>query len=293
MKRLFMRIPVLMLLLLCLATGAWTAAAQQSPPQPAVQADCPYVLKSGVPFAWLRYQPSSFSGFGFTLRPNVTVSLNDPPVMGWDGVQWWIYVWPNASPGKGYYWVELDLLEPRCPSPTPPPGTGAAVWASGSIVRVRLNVPFVWFRSAPAPGNPPVYTVFPGTQLVIVQGATEDSFNQWWWLMRDPRNGFSGWVEQNTVELVSGGDAVTPVPSSGWQVGDTVRVGANVPYSWIRYTPSSYSDVAFVVVKGRELSLLEVRQNDGVQNWWKVILPNTTISGWVEENSLEFVRRGS
>jgi hypothetical protein len=297
MKRAFSPLSVITvgMLLLLLATTGWTAFAQQ-PPQPAIQAACPQVLKAGIPFAWLRFEPSSFAAYTVTLLPGQTVQANDPPTLSWDGSQWWVYVYPTSASGRGYFWVELNSLEARCqtstPTPTPGTGTGAANWQAGNTVRVRLNVPFVWFRAAPAPGNPPTHTVLPGTQLSIMQALpVQDSFAQWWWLMRDSRTGFTGWVEQSVVELVSSAPPTT-VPSGSWQVGDTVRVRLNVPFVWLRFSPTSASGFGYTARPGQYLFVQQGPQSDNSQNWWMVSIPGGTAVGWVEANSLEFVRRG-
>jgi hypothetical protein len=284
-----------LLALLCLVLLASTGRtlAQQAPPEPTVQATCPHTLKSSVPFAWLRFDPSSFARFGVTVWPGETVQLNDPPILAWDNTQWWVYVWPNASNTHSYYWVELGSLEPRCqppPPPTPTPTSGMASWHPGDLVRVRLNVPFVWFRSAPSPGAFPIYIVGPGAQLAIVQGAITDSYNQWWWSLRDPRNGVTGWVEQHLVDLVTTPSA--PVAPADWRAGDLVRVRASLPFSWLRFTPSSSGGIAFTARPLQELIVQQGQQFDGVQNWRNVAVPNRFASGWVEEGSLEFVRRG-
>lgn len=298
------RLIVPLIVLLALITGVWTVAAQQIPVQPSVSADCPYVLKAGIPFAWLRVEPSSVAASAVTMLPGQTITLNNPPILAWDGVQWWLYVWPNFAPNvHGYYWVELGSIEIRCqpptltptptPTPLPPPPTqpsGAAPWQPGYTVRVRLNVPFVWFRSAPAPGNQPIYTVFPGWQLLIVQGPAQDSYGQWWWLMRDPRNGMTGWVEQNSTELVSGGQTPVPPPTE-WQIGDIVRVRLSVPFSWVRQMPSSNSAWSYTARPGQQLIVQQGPVNDGVQNWYQVGVLGTGVSGWVEQGSLEFVGR--
>lgn len=291
MQRQVMRWSILLLVLVCfgLLSGSSVVMAQQTPAQPAVQA-CPHVLRAGVPFAWLRFEPSSFAGFSITLRPGETVQPNDPPALRWDGSQWWVYVWPNAVPNNhGYYWVELNSLEPRCNN-TPPP-SGVANWKAGDVVRVRQNVPFVWFRGAPAPGNPPIYTALPGTQLVIVEGAAVDQFGQWWWKMRDPRTGVIGWVEQNTVEPVS--VAPETVLPSNWQIGDIVRVRLTVPFAWLRFAPGSTAGIGYTAYPGQQLEIWQPPQFDGVQTWWGVGVSSTRLLGWVEESSLEFVRRGS
>ncbi|MBZ0295649.1 MAG: hypothetical protein K8L99_24035 [Anaerolineae bacterium] len=291
MKQVYLRLlGVVFLLLLGTEMGSKALFAQQAPVPPDVQVLCPHGLKSGIPFAWLRFEPSSAAGFSVTLRPGETVQLNNPPMLVWDNVQWWVYVWPNASPAKGYYWVELGSLEPRCQQPTPP-ASGKAPWQPGNHVQVKSNISFVWFRAAPAPGNPPIHTVFPGTQLVIVQGASSDNYNQWWWLMQDPAAGVTGWVEQNSVELVT--SPPPTIPAGSWRPGDRVRVRSSIPFSWLRSTPSSNGGILFTVQPLQELLIRQGPQHDGVQNWWQVTVPNTSQTGWVEEVSLELVRRGA
>lgn len=289
------RLAILSLLLLLLVSVLPAAAQQPQPQPPAVQTECPFVLKSGVPFAWLRFAPSSYAPYTITMRPGDTVQANAPAQLVWDGVQWWLYVWPNFQSGHGYYWVELGSLEPRCqtptpipPTPTPPPSSGAANWQQGTFVHVRGGVPFVWFRAQPTPGSMPIHTVFAGTNLVVMSGPSQDTYGQWWWLMRDPRYSVLGWVEQNTVEVT--GTTPAPVPT-GWKAGDTVRVRNTVPFSWLRSTPGSASAVIFTVAPGQALILQDGPLSDNVQNWWRVAIPYSGISGWVEESSLELIRR--
>lgn len=290
MKRIVLlrSIPLCVVVVVSILMTSGSVTARQ-PSQPAVQAACPHVLRAGVPFAWLRFEPSFFAGFSITLRPGETVQPNDPPGLRWDGSQWWIYVWPNATPGNhGYYWVELNSLEPRCD--TAPPPSGMANWKPSNVVRVRQSVPFVWFRSSPTPGNPPIHTVLPGTLLVIIEGGMVDQFNQWWWKMRDQRNNVTGWVEQNTVEVVTT-PVSTGLPPSEWQVGDRVQVKRSVPFVWLRFAPSSDSGFGGVtLLPSAQLTIFGGRQFDGVQYWWNV--GQGKAFGWVEENSLEFLRRG-
>lgn len=261
------------------------AAQQQVPATPTLE-NCPYGIRSGVAFVWLRTQPSVFAPVAQTVYPGQATFQLYQGLVQWDGVQWW--VWASAN-GGNYNWVELNSLTALCqPSPTPG-GSEVANWQPGYIVRVRSTVPFVWFRAAPAPGNAPTYTVLPGAQLIVVQGAVKDSFNQWWWQVRDPRNNMTGWVEQNVVELVSGGPTVTPTPIT-WQPGNVVRVRPNIAFSWLRNAPSSQAGIVFVAAPRQELVLQAGPQSDGVQNWWNVRLPNAALSGWVEQNSLEYVR---
>src|SRR5690606_15944483 len=120
------------------------------------------------------------------------------------------------------------------------PVTGAAPWTAGTNVQVRGTVPFVWFRTDPAPGAQPIYTVLPGTRLTIISGAVLDLFQQWWWQVRDPRTGVTGWVEQGSLELASAPPTITP---QMWRVGDVVRVRGGVPFSWLRNMPNSFGGI--------------------------------------------------
>lgn len=284
---------VLVAVALLLLVGVLPAAAQQPNP-PNVDTNCPFVLKAGVPFAWLRFAPSSSASYGVTLRPGETVSASGPAQLSWDGVQWWLYVWTNSPNVHGYYWVELGSLVSQCaqptPTPQPQPGNGAANWQQGNVVRVKFGVPFVWFRGQPFPGNAPIHTVFRGVDLVVMGGPSQDSYGQWWWLVRDPRYSVLGWVEQNTVELVGSTPNPNPAPS-GWKSGDTVQVRYSVPFVWLRSTPSSNAPAIYTVGPGQVMFLQDGPLSDNVQNWWRVILPYSGVSGWVEEGSLELVRR--
>ena len=286
MRTLLLRHRFTVVLVVALLAGVWPVAAQTPP---TVQTDCSFVLKSGIPFAWLRFSPSSSAGYSLTMQPEHTVQSNTPATLTWDGAQWWIYVWPNfVSNVHGYYWVELNSLVSHCPQPNPPPPTsGAANWQQGNVVRVKSSVYFVWFRAQPAPGNTPIHTVFSGANLVVMSGPSQDSYGQWWWHMSDPRTNVYGWVEQNSVELTTGTTPTpTPVPSA-WKAGDVVRVRPLVPFSWLRSTPGSASAVVYTVPPGQTLILQDGPLSDNVQNWWRVALPYSGISGWVEEGSLE------
>jgi hypothetical protein len=276
---------------LLLLVGVLPAAAQQPQP-PSVDTNCPFVLKSGIPFGWLRFAPSSAAHYGITIYPGQTVSANTPAQLSWDGVQWWLYVWTNTPNVHGYYWIELGSLVSQCaqptPTPQPPPGSGAANWQQGNVVRVKAGVPFVWFRAQPFPGNAPIHTVFRGVDLVVMGGPSQDSYGQWWWLVRDPRYSVLGWIEQNSVDLAGGSPSPAPI---GWKAGDTVRVRLNLPFSWLRSTPGSHAAAIYTVGPGQTLYLADGPLSDNVQNWWRVTLPYSGISGWVEEASLELIHR--
>ncbi|MBL8165895.1 MAG: hypothetical protein JNJ61_28175, partial [Anaerolineae bacterium] len=224
MNRHLIPIGLLVVVFVLLLSGG--VNAQTAPPNPpALQPSCPYVLRAGIPFAWLRFDASSLSGWSITLYPGQTVQLLDSAAVRWDGVQWWVNVWPNAAPGHGYYWVEIGSLEPRCPpaataTPTLIPGQGAANWRVNDTLMVVARVPFVWLRQFPAPGNPPILTAFPGQQMKIIDATPRlDSFNQWWWNVRDVRTGTIGWVEQISVALLSGSGTLPP---SEWLANDVV-----------------------------------------------------------------------
>ncbi|MBL8165258.1 MAG: hypothetical protein JNJ61_24965 [Anaerolineae bacterium] len=279
-----------------------TVSAQNTPSNPPIlQYTCPHVIRPGIPFAWLRETPSSFGVVAVTLTPGQNVFMENPPTLSFDGVQWWVFVLPNIRTTRPtYYWVETASLEARCqptatptlvatPTFTPAPNQGAASWRVNDVLRVHNRVQFVWYRDLPAPGRSPIFTAFPGQRMVVIEpNPATDAYQQWWWHVRDVRTGTTGWVEQNTVELVQQGSTTPP---SEWRINDVVRVKFNVPFVWVRGTPSSVGIVVATVLASRELVITGAVQSDGVQNWWPVGVPRTASFGWVEESSLEFARR--
>jgi hypothetical protein len=272
-----------------LQSEAASAQQQQAVPAAPTVENCPYIIRSGVPFVWLRNEPSIFGSVARTIYPGQGTFQLYQGLTQWDGTQWWVWATTSTGTSGNYYWVEFNSLVSQCVA-TQTPG-GAASWTAGTTVRVRANVPFVWFRAAPAPGNQPIYTVLPGTALTIVQGAVIDTFNQYWWQVRDPRNGTTGWVEQFVLEQTS--VVITPTPTSAptqWQPGNVVRIRPNIAFSWLRPSPSSSSTIVYVAIPRQELIIQSGPVFDGVQNWWNVRVPNVAISGWVEANSLEYVR---
>jgi hypothetical protein len=288
--------------LLVLGLLLFTSTVSAQPNPPILQSACSHVIRPGIPFAWLRETPSSFGVVAMTLLPGQTVRMDSQPSLSYDGVQWWVLVQPYVrnTPAPASYWVETASLEARCqptatptfiatPTFTPAPNEGAASWRVNDVLRVHNRVQFVWYRAQPAPGNPPIFTALPGREMFVIDPTPRrDSFGQWWWYVQDTRAGALGWVEQNTVELVQQGGTTPP---SDWRVNDVVRVKFNVPFVWVRGTPSSIGAVLATVLANRELVITGAMQNDGVQNWWPVSVPRTGTFGWVEESSLEFVRR--
>lgn len=289
-----------LLVMLSLAAGAGLVKAQQAPPT--VQ-NCAYDIRSGVPFVWLRFESSSQGSIARTVYPGQTSFTLRQDTWYWDGVQWWVGVFTNLPNAKSAYWVEFGSLTPRCQSPTVPPPTAVpssgqpAAWYSGMFVLVRPNVPFVWFRAVPSPSNPSMNTVFSNAALLVAQSEPAiDNFGQWWWQVRDPASGKVGWVEEWALQPGWGNGSSpvppSPIPSGGWQIGNTVRVRAALPFSWLRTVPSSLAPSVFTAKPNQELILVSGPQSDGVQLWWSVIVPGLgpSITGWVEEGSLEFVR---
>lgn len=278
------RLVAFLLLLMLLASTAPVTFAQSAP----ALESCPYAIKPGIPYVWLRRDPESIAFVAQTLFPPRTrlyPAGNSPEWVKWDGVQWWIYASPLPANSGGYGWVELNSLEARCQDVVQP-----QAWQRGYVVRAKKGVPFLWFRAEPRPGSPPIFTVFPGTVLSIVQGGPADNFNQLWWQVSDPRTGTVGWLEENTLELVSTRPLDNAVPPSEWQAGYVVKIKAGLPFSWLRTSASSVAPSAFTAAPNQTLVLMEGPRSDGTQNWWRVRLPGSPTGGWVEQNSLDFVR---
>lgn len=276
--------------------GSTPILAQNTSETPALVPTCPYVLRPGVPFAWLRQQPSSAAGFNLTVFPGQAMAIDNPPRYVWDGTQWWVSAWiANSNPAAT--WVEVESIQPNCESVTPVPG--GVAWGPGKSVRVNNTVPFAWLRVRPYPDpeQQPLLTVAPGAVLTLIQGPVADNLNQWWWYLRDPRTRIAGWVEQASLELI---DALVPVPTpvptdvpgTDWSANDRVRVRASVPFSWLRPAPASDVGPFYIARPGQELVLVQGRLAQGGQFWWFVAVPGTDTRGWVEELSLVFVRAG-
>ncbi len=153
-------------------------------------------------YAWLRSEPNSYAEVvttvGYTLRLVVNGGANNEHFQ-WDGVQWWVYV-RTLGIAPNYGWVEaksLMLATDTSQNPTVSPQT----WTVGTVVRVKANIPFSWVRSDHTSYSPTVYVVNSGGMLELSAPAVFDGV-QWWWQVKVSGTQTTGWVEQNSMELV-------------------------------------------------------------------------------------------
>ncbi|MEP7289873.1 MAG: hypothetical protein ABI947_29330 [Chloroflexota bacterium] len=255
-------------------------------------------VKLTVPYAWLRSVPSSFGAVLYQTSAGANLSIQDKAQS--DGTQWWWPVRDITSSVVG--WVEQNSLEliggVATATPTPivtgTPSGAAANWQPTNIVRVKLTIPFVWLRSVPSSFGTVLYQESTGILLTIQDKAQSDG-TQWWWPVRDTVSNVVGWVEQNSLDLVTGSGVITPTaigpqPTAtivSWNVSTKVRVRLSIPYSWLRSNANSYASVNFTAPAGTVLEVLGGPQTDTTQWWWLVKISGTNSSGWVEQNSLE------
>jgi hypothetical protein len=255
-------------------------------------------VKPGIPFVWLRRDPSSGGAIVETIPANGQVRAVSGQNAGqtFDGAQWWGYV----AGGRAEGWVELNSLQ-LAPNPaTATPSASVQTWRANTVVRVRASVPFAWIRAdlngdSPSPDAAPaagiLATVNAGTELVIVAGP--HLARQTWWQVRDPNSTTVGFVEETALEYVRARPnfALTPIPPSAWRSYFTLRLKSSLPFAWIRSAPNSNAGIVYTVQRGGSVELLTTDvQNDGVQNWRQVGFGNAPVRGWIEENALEFDR---
>jgi hypothetical protein len=250
-----------------------------------------FQVRPGVPFVWLRQDPMSTGAVRETLPGSAIVqAIRENGGISFDGTQWWGFV--NGRRGQG--WVELNSLQPATvstPMPTPN-STRPANWARNNVVQVKASVPFVWIRADMSAEPVTILgTYFPGTRLVIVAGPNLGP-NQLYWQVRDPNSNTVGFVEQDSLEFVRSRPnfTVSPLPPSAWRAGFSVVVKSSVPFVWIRSEPNSNAGIVRTVNRGDALVLGEEVRNDGVQNWRRVSIAQSPVTGWVEENALQFDR---
>lgn len=216
------RVIVVLLLVLVSALPFGAASAYpfcgpyQPPNQPSqfcrydLVANDTYRLASGVPFAWLRAEPSSSAGIRGTVQPGTSASM--VTVGGsahWDGVQWW-YEMTTYPDRRVRGWVErvslAQVVRQPAPAPqTPQPAPGndpsieeKAAWNAPFDARVEAGVPFLWLREGPNQGRA-VLTISANGAFRVTGPAAFDG-HQWWWQVA--AQGSSGWVEQGSITPV-------------------------------------------------------------------------------------------
>jgi hypothetical protein len=186
--------------------------------------------------------------------------------------------------------------------------TNQVGWQAGTLVRVKPTVPFSWLRRTPSSAAAVLDTAPSGDYLVIYASTPIWDGVQWWWTVR--RGNLIGYVEQDSLEVVmmaptATGTAVPPTSTAPTIEAPTAMPGATTtpatwvpkmllrvkpakPFSWLRGTPSSG---ALPVDYAPSLDFLSVvsatPQWDGVQWWWQVRRVSGSITGYVEQDSLE------
>ncbi len=214
-----------------------TAAPGSSPVPTSGPASNSWVVGTGltiagnVPFAWLRATASPAGLIRATVYHGAFLTVrNATPV--WDGAQyWWLVNFPSLNV---FGYIEQQSLTPTAVAPTPmatampptaiattplPPAPTATAapsgqssnWGIPSVVRIKAGVPFAWIRTTASSNAPVAGTVFSGG-LLLVNGAAQFDGVQYWWPVQVSLN-LSGWVEQNSLELVASFGA--PAAASG------------------------------------------------------------------------------
>jgi hypothetical protein len=169
-------------------------------------------IAPGIPYVWLRASASSGALARATAYPGAFLTVRDSNPT-WDGVQYW---WSVNFPALNVYgWAEQKSLtlsavlipsatptaaETTFPTPTPIPSGAPATWGIPSVVRVKAAIPFVWLRATPASNGAVRGTVLSGA-LLLTTGQPQFDGAQYWWPVQAAAN-LSGWVEQNSLELL-------------------------------------------------------------------------------------------
>lgn len=197
-----------------------------------------------------------------------------------------------------FFSVNLVAAQPTPTAPYP-------VW-QGQF-QVRPDLPFAWVRHEPASNAAIWETVPPGARMLAFTptdgraGMLYDGV-QWWGYVRGPNS--VGWLELTALILTDPlpidpfRPTATPMPADSvqqrWAAGNVVRVRASVPFVYVRVNPDS-GQVAGTLMPGARMLILGNPQRGPAQPntvWWQVreAANNGYTVGWVEQQSLEFVR---
>ena len=170
-----------------------------------------YRIRSDIPFAWLRSDPSSTAAPIATILHTTGASLiTSAANTYWDGYQWWwqMTTYPRRDI-KG--WVEQSsmsqiVIESVTATPTIEGVNDASIqvlahWEAPfrAVLDTSENVSFAWVREQPAAGNI-LYTIRANEPFQVTGSAGHDGY-QWWWPVEiNTRKGLiSGWVEQGSI----------------------------------------------------------------------------------------------
>ncbi len=166
-------------------------------------------------------------------------------------------------------------------------------WHVNDSLRISDGIPFVWLRITPSSWGLPVFTALPGTHTLVVMDNTPgfDGVQYWWYVGVSDHLNIRGWVEQQSLQPVG---QTSTVPDPRQFKSTRVRIGAGIPFVWLRNAPSSYAQPLYTTFPYQlaDPSNCLVRQAplspqwDGHQ-WWRFVGTSTgSVAGWVEERSL-------
>ncbi len=79
--------------------------------------------------------------------------------------------------------------------------SAAASYGVGTLLRVKLTVPYAWLRSTPTSNGETLDTAQSGELLMVASPAPQSDGAQWWWAVRRGNGSITGWIEQNSIEL--------------------------------------------------------------------------------------------
>jgi len=163
-------------------------------------------LAPGVPFAWIRSEPSSYARILKTLHPAAyanlqIVSYSPTPIFSWDGYQNWYMVHPYPMDTTVVGWIEQGSLAGVSTTGYPPEDpTYQAAWNTPVRGHVKPGVPFLWLRAQPA-SNTAVLATIPANGALTITGSPSFDGAQWWWTVDyGSRRGIRrGYVEQALI----------------------------------------------------------------------------------------------
>ncbi len=171
----------------------------------------PLTIRAGVPFVWLRKDPSSSAAVVGTMNYSgkTNLAINRWPSR-FDGYQnWWLV---SSTSNKSLVgWVEQSSLVL-----VNAPDSGArANWNAPFTGGIRKGIPFVWIRNAPNSNAAIVATLLPKDQFgVLGNPQPVNDSRQWWWYIRASTAAGvkEGYIEQASIVVV-GNSLPTLVPS--------------------------------------------------------------------------------
>ncbi len=187
-------------------------------------------------------------------------------------------------------------------TPTPEgvlnPSAPYSTWTGG--FKIKAGAPFVWLRATPFAGAEILGTLFPSQTLQAVEAPNGDSqiletaFAQWWGYFA--AGNLRGWIELAAVEPIVVATPTTDITdAANWQVTNIetieVQIASSIPFAWVRSAADSDSSIARTLFSGARLLLTGEAVPDAFQLWWPVQELSSGTVGFVEQQSLRYVRR--